>query len=109
VPRFRVIVGATGMLIPSEGATGFATTRFVRASSELEAAETAGSMVASAVAADPLFAASPPPTLLIDRVVRVRSPLKRSRPNSGYTFVGAGATIEDALDLERKAGSGWLF
>jgi hypothetical protein len=81
------------MDIPPDGYSGFATTRFVRASSEAEAMERALALVATTVASEPAFSTSPPPTLAIDRVVRVRSPLKLSRPNKGYCFVGSDAEL----------------
>lgn len=109
MPRFRVIVTGTGMDIPQEGYSGFATTRFVRAASEAEAIERALALVAAAIASEPAFSTSPPPTLAIDRVVRVRSPFKLSRPNSGYCFVGSDAELEDALHIERQVGTGWFL
>ena len=81
MPRYRVIATGSGMNIPPEGSTGFATTRFVRAESENEAATKALSLVASSVASEPAFSTSPCPTLAVDTVVRVRSPFKLSRPN----------------------------
>lgn len=45
MPRFRVIVTGTGMDIPPEGSTGFATTRFVRTTSAEDAARQALSLV----------------------------------------------------------------
>ena len=109
MPRYRVIVTGTGMNIPPDGSTGFATTRFVRAASENEAATKALALVAESVASEPAFSSSPPPTLAVDRVVRVRSPLKLSRPNKGYTFVGTDAELEDALHIERQVGTGWFL
>jgi hypothetical protein len=95
------------MNIPPEGCVGFATTRFVRANSESEAAEIALQLVSETVAAEEAFASSPKPALAVDMVARVRSPFKRSRPNSGYSFIGRDATPEDALHIERQAGAGW--
>lgn len=109
MPRYRVIVTGSGMSIPPEGSSGFATTRFVRATYEAEAASKATAIVADAVAAEPAFSSSPPPTLAVDQVVRVRSPFKLSRPNNGYTFVGADAELEDALHIEWQAGAGWFL
>lgn len=109
MPRFRVIVTGTGMNIPPEGSSGFATTRFVRAASVDEAAAKALALVAESVASEPALSASPPPTLAVDQIVRVRSPFKLSRPNKGYTFVGAGAELEDALHIERQVGTGWFL
>ena len=96
------------MAIPPEGCSGFATTRFVRAASQEEAEREALRLVSAAAQAEPAFASSPGPDLRVHSVYQV-SPLKRSRPNSGYTFVGQDSSIEDALDLEIKAGSGWLL
>ncbi len=107
--RYRVIVTGTGMDIPPEGYSGFATTRFVRAATEAEATIKALACVAESVASEPAFSNSPPPTLAIDRVARVRSPFKLSRPNQGYTFVGAEAELEDALHIERQVGTGWFL
>lgn len=109
MPRFRVIVTGTGMNIPPEGSSGFATTRFVRAASERDAAAQAIALVAASVASEPTFSTSPSPILSVDRVVLVRSPFKLSRPNEGYTFVGPDADMEDALHLERQAGDGWFL
>ena len=109
MPRYRVVVTGTGMNIPPEGCSGFATTRFVRAYDEADATRTALDMVRGAVALEPAFATSPPPELAIDQVVRVWSPFKLSRPNQGYTFVGADADLEDALDIERQVGAGWFL
>lgn len=109
MPRFRVIVTGIGMDIPPEGSIGFATTRFVRATSENDAAAKALVLVAESVASEQAFAASPAPTLAVDRVIRVRSPFKLSRPNKGYTFVGADAELEDALHIERQVGTGWFL
>jgi len=109
MPRYRVIVTGIGMDIPPEGSSGFATTRFVRAASEAEATTKALALVAESVASEPAFSTSPSPTLAIDRVVRVRSPFKLSRPNKGYTFVGADAELEDALHIERQVGTGWFL
>ena len=106
--RFRVIVTGTGMSIPPDGTPGFATTRFVRASDPQDAARQALALVEAAVDSEPAFATSPKPELQAHAVFPV-SPLKRSRPNSGYTFIGEDATLEDALDLEIKAGSGWIL
>ena len=106
--RFRVVVTGTGMSIPPDGCSGFATTRFVRAENAEQAGKEALSLVSAAVRSEPAFSNSPGPELRIHAVFHV-SPLKRSRPNSGYTFIGQDATIEDALDLEIKAGSGWLL
>jgi hypothetical protein len=97
------------MDIPPEGSEGFATTRFVRAASEIEAATKALALVAEAVALEPAFATSPTPTLAVDRVVRVRNPFKLSRPNKGYTFFSEGAELEDALSIERQVGAGWFL
>ena len=109
MPRFRVIVTGTGMDIPPEGCIGFATTRFVRTTSAEEAARRALSLVAESVRIEPVFNSSPPPSLSVHVVIPVRSPLKRSRPNSGYTFVASDAELTDALDIERKAGAGWFL
>ena len=109
MPRFRVIVTGTGMDIPPEGSTGFATTRFVRTTSAEDAARQALSLVAESVRVEPAFNLSPSPSLSVYAVIPVRSPLKRSRPNNGYTFVGSDAELADALDIERKAGAGWLL
>ena len=106
--RFRVIVTGTGMSIPPEGTPGFATTRFVRAANPQDAAQQALSLVQAAVDAEPAFVSSPKPDLRAHAVFPV-SPLKRSRPNSGYSFIGENATLEDALDLEIKAGAGWIL
>jgi hypothetical protein len=95
------------MDVQPSGCTGFATTRFVRAASEREAADIALQIVAESVAAEEMFASSPKPTLGIDLVVRIRSPFKLSRPNRGYTLIGRDATLDDVLRLERQAGSGW--
>ena len=97
------------MNIPPEGSGGFATTRFVRAATEIEATTQALALVAESAAAEPAFSSSPPPVLAVDLVVRVRGPLKLSRPNKGYTFFGADAELDDALHIERQAGSGWLL
>ena len=96
------------MSIPPDGTPGFATTRFVRASDPQDAARQALALVEAAVDSEPAFATSPKPELQAHAVFHV-SPLKRSRPNSGYTFIGEDATLEDALDLEIKAGSGWIL
>lgn len=109
MPRYRVIVTGTGMKIPPEGSSGFATTRFVRGASEAEATANALALVANSVASEPAFSASPPPTLAVDQVVKVRSPFKLSRPNKGYTFVGVGAELEDALRIERQVGTRWFL
>ena len=98
-----------GMSIPPDGFNGFATTRFVRATSEAEAADQALALVAEAVSSEPAFSGSPFPTLAVDRVVRVRSPLKLSRPNKGYTFIGADAELDDALRIERQIGTDWFL
>ena len=66
-------------------------------------------LVAESVASEPAFSASPFPTLAVDRIVRVRSPFKLSRPNSGYTLVGADAELDDALHIERQVGTGWFL
>jgi hypothetical protein len=109
VPRYRIIVTGTGMDIPPEGYSGFATTRFVRSRSEGEAAERAVALVKAAVGAEPAFSKSAPPALAVYSVHRVWSPLKLSRPNSGYTFVGPDAELEDALQIERQVGAGWFL
>lgn len=96
------------MSIPPEGSTGFATTRFLRAAGPKEAGDEALSLVSTAAQSEPAFSQSPKPILQVHAVFPV-SPLKRSRPNSGYTFVGPDSDLEDALDLELKAGSGWLL
>ena len=108
MPRYRVIVTGTGMNIPP-GYSGFATTRFVRAASEAEAADKAIALVADLVSSEPAFSTSPTPTLAVDRVVLVRSPFKLSRPNKGYTFVGSDAELEDALHIEHQVGTGWFL
>ena len=109
MPRFRIIVTGTGMEIPPDGAVGFATTRFIRASSSDEAVKLALAQVADSVASEPAFSSSPTPVLGIDLVARVWSPFKRSRPNSGYSFANSDADFEDILDIEREAGAGWLL
>lgn len=109
MPRFRVIVAGTGMDIPPEGCAGFATTRFVRATSAEGAARQALSLVAESVRLEPAFNSSPFPSLSVHAVIPVRSPFKRARPNSGYTFVGSDTELTDALDIESKAGAGWLL
>jgi hypothetical protein len=106
VPRYRIIVTGTGM---PDGYSGFATTRFVRAASEAEAIDMALALVATEVASEPAFSTSPAPTLAIDRVARVWSPFKLSRPNKGYCFVGADAELQDALHIERQVGTGWFL
>jgi hypothetical protein len=95
------------MSIQPESYTGFATTRFVRAESEKEATTIALNLVTETVAAEQAFVSSPKPTLAVDLVAQVRSPFKRSRPNSGYSFIGKDATLDDVLHLERRAGAGW--
>jgi len=97
------------MIVPPDGLSGFATTRFVRAVSEAEATTKALALVAESVALEPTFSNSPPPTLAVDLVSRVRSPFKLPRPNNGYTFIGVGAELEDALHIERQAGAGWFW
>jgi hypothetical protein len=109
VARFRVVVTGTGMDIPPEGCTGFATTRFVHAVSADEASKIALALVAASVSDEPAFASSPKPDLGVDRVFRVWSPLKLSRPNSGYSFIGIGADLDDILSIERQAGAGWFM
>ena len=109
MPRYRVIVTGTGMDVPPEGSSGFATTRFVRAASEAAAKTKALALVAESVASEPAFLTSPPPALAVNLVSRVRSPFKLSRPNNGYTFIGVGAELEDALHIERQAGEGWFL
>ena len=105
--RYRVVIIASGMSIPPEGANGFFTTRFVHASSPEAAQEDALRLVREAVATEGAFAASPPPTLSVQLVTRVWSPLKRSEPNSGYSFFGPDGGREEALEIERAAGGGW--
>ena len=109
MPRYRVIVTGTGMNIPPDGASGFATTRFVRAASEAEAADRALAWVAQSVASELAFPTSPAPMLAMDQVTRVRSPFKLSRPNKGFTFIGVDAELEDALQIERQVGAGWFL
>lgn len=107
--RFRVIVTGTGMEIAPDGAVGFATTRFIRAPSPDEAARLAVAQVSDSVASGPAFLSSPAPVHGIGLIARVWSPLKRSQPNSGYSFAGSDADFEDILDIERRAGAGWFL
>ena len=64
-------------------------------------------LVREAVTTEPAFAASPAPTLQVQLINRVWSPLKPSEPNSGYSFFGPHGGREDALEIECSAGSGW--
>ena len=95
------------MSIPPDGAEGFATTRFIRASSEAAAAQEALRVVAESAAREQAFGASPPPTLAIDLITRVWSPFRASRPNGGYSFWTSQDDRDDALEIERAAGAGW--
>jgi len=104
MPQFRVILTGTGMKM-RDGCTGFATTRFVKSDSEEEAAEKALAMVTSAAAKEPVFLGAGNPTLSIDTVSRIRFPFKRARLERGYTLIGPGASLEDAVRLEREAAS----
>jgi len=109
MPRFRVVI--TG--IPQPNSTrrdsGFATTRFVRAWSPASAAETAIAVVAMDIKSDLQFEGWGTPALAVDTIAEVRSPFKLSRPNKGFTFCRNGATLDDALSIERKAGAGWFL
>ena len=112
-PRFRFVIVGEGISIPSaeglEAACAFATTRFVRAATEAEAQREALGLVERLWATDPLFAASPKPRLSVAFAARVRSPLKRSRPNGGHSFVSSPAALSEAVELEREASGGWLL
>jgi len=105
--RYRVVVIGTGISIPPDGITGFATTRFVHAPTAERAAQEAIRLVADAAASEPAFQSSPSPALSVDLVTRVWSPFKRSEPNSGYSFFGPDEGPDSILDIERAAGSGW--
>ena len=105
--RYRVLITATGMEIPPDGTSGFFTTRFVHSSSPEAAQKEALRLVREAVTTEPAFAASPAPALSVELINRVWSPLKRSEPNSGYSFFGPDGGREDALEIERSAGGGW--
>ena len=107
MPRFRVVVVGSGMNIPPDGFTGFATTRFVRASSAALAAQEALRLVKATAAAEPAFRPSAQPVLVVDVVTRVWSPFKSSRPDAGYSFFGPEDGPDSVLDIERAAGSGW--
>ena len=105
--RYRVVIIGTGMNVPPEGVAGFATTRFVHATTAELAAQEAIRLVADAAASEPAFQSSPQPTLSVDLVTRVWSPFKRSEPNSGYSFFAQDDGPDSILDIERAAGSGW--
>src|SRR5688572_222857 len=107
MPRYRVVVLATGMVIPPENTSGFFTTRFVHASSPQIAQTDALRLVREAVVSEPAFASSPEPTLSVAIVTRVWSPMKRSKPNSGYSFFGPDGGQDDARQIELAAGAGW--
>jgi len=109
MPRFRVIVTGVSQVLGDGDATGFATTRFVRAVSPGAAGEAALAGVAADIATDSQFEGWQSPTLAVDTVVLVRRPFKLSRPGKGFTFFQKGATLEDALRIERKVGTGWFF
>ena len=105
--RYRVVIIGSGMRIPPDGITGFATTRFVHAATASVATQEALVAVAASVAAEPAFSSSPPPILSVDLVARVWSPFKSSQPNSGYSFFSPERGPESILDIERAAGAGW--
>ena len=107
MPRYRVVVTGNGMSIPPDGTQGFASTRFVHAASSSEASQEALRLVAESVASEPAFVTSPAPTLAIDCVTRVWSPLRASKPNGGYSFWACEDDREEALEIERAAGAGW--
>ena len=107
MPRYRVVIIGTGMSIPPDGIAGFATTRFVHAPTAALAADEALRVVAETAAAEPAFQSSPQPALSVDVATRVWSPLRRSMPNSGYSFFGPEDGPDSILDIERAAGSGW--
>ena len=112
-PRYRVIITGQGIFIPAaqggEPARAFATTRFVRASTEEEASALALASVKRTWEAEPEFKNSPRPELAVAFIARVRSPLKRSRPNAGHSFVHDTADLPEAIEIEKAASSGWLL
>ena len=105
--RYRVVIVGTGLSVPPDDIAGFATTRFVHASTAAAASQEALRLVAAAAASEPAFQSSPQPALSVDLVTRVWSPFKRSEPNSGYSFFGPEDGPDSVLDIERAAGSGW--
>jgi hypothetical protein len=106
MPRFRVIVVATGMNVPPNGMAGFATTCFVHAPTEQAAGLVALRRVEESIAADPVFARSPGHPLRVHLAERVRNPFRRSVPNGGFTFFADDEALGEALKLEDAAGTG---
>ncbi len=109
MPRFRVIITGISQSHPVGSDAGFATTRFVRASSPASAGEAALVIVAGDMKSDAQFDGRGPSTLAVDTIAEVRSPFKLSRPSKGFTFFGNGATLDDAPRIERQVGTGWLL
>ncbi|MEA9579501.1 hypothetical protein VC218_11445 [Xanthomonas nasturtii] len=95
------------MSIPPYGMAGFASTRFVHAGSSSEASQEALRLVAESVGSEQVFATSTAPILAIDCVTRVWSPFRPSKPNSGYSFWASEDDRQEALEIERAAGTGW--
>jgi len=104
IPRFRFVIVGEGVSIPSaEGGApvcAFATTRFVRATTEAEARRVALAQVEETWVTEPSSSASPKPRLSVAFSARVVSPLKRSRPNGGYSFVTSPADLPTAVEME---------